>query len=92
MTMNKSQGQTLKRTLLDARDNVFAHGHLYVAMSRVTYFGNIVFYVTEDQLRNDPTIDQLVTDRIPTLLNIVYKEVIEELKYCQQNSQNRFIQ
>ena len=35
MTMNKTQGQTFKRTGLDFRRDVFSHAQLYVAMSRV---------------------------------------------------------
>ena len=33
ITVNKSQGQTLSRIGLDLRSDVFAHGHLYVALS-----------------------------------------------------------
>jgi hypothetical protein len=36
MTYNKSQGQTLHKVLLDVTTPPFAHGHLYVALSRVT--------------------------------------------------------
>lgn len=36
MTINKSQGQTLKRVGLMLPDPVFAHGQLYVGLSRVT--------------------------------------------------------
>lgn len=35
MTVNRAQGQTLKRVLLDVTKSPFAHGHLYVALSRV---------------------------------------------------------
>jgi hypothetical protein len=36
MTINKSQGQSVKHVGLDVRTPVFTHGQLYVAMSRVT--------------------------------------------------------
>ena len=36
ITVNKSQGQTLSTVGLDLRSNCFAHGQLYVALSRVT--------------------------------------------------------
>ena len=34
-TFNKSQGKTLQRAVVDVRSPVFAHGQLYVALSRV---------------------------------------------------------
>ena len=36
MTINKSQGQTLKSTRVDLRYNCFTHGRLYVACSRIS--------------------------------------------------------
>jgi hypothetical protein len=36
MTINKSQGQLVDHIGLDLRTNVFAHGQLYVALSRCT--------------------------------------------------------
>lgn len=36
MTMNKSQGQSLKHVGLDLRSSVFTHGQFYVAISRAT--------------------------------------------------------
>ena len=36
ITVNKSQGQTLRTVGLDLRSHCFAHGQLYVALSRVT--------------------------------------------------------
>ena len=36
MTMNKSQGQSLKKEGMDLHDPVFPHGQLYVGLSRGT--------------------------------------------------------
>ena len=36
MTINKSQGQSVKKVGLDLRTPVFTHGQLYVALSRCT--------------------------------------------------------
>ena len=44
MTMNKSQSQTLRRTLVDCREPPFSHGHLYVASSRVRSANDIRYY------------------------------------------------
>jgi hypothetical protein len=41
MTINKSQGQTLKHMGLDLRTPVFTHGQFYVGVSRVTSVSNI---------------------------------------------------
>jgi len=37
MTINKSQGQSVKYVGLDLRTPVFSHGQLYVALSRCTH-------------------------------------------------------
>jgi hypothetical protein len=36
LTMNKSQGQTLNKVVIDLTTPPFSHGHLYVALTRVT--------------------------------------------------------
>ena len=41
MTINKSQGQTVKHVGLDLRMPVFTHGEFYVGVSRVTLVSNI---------------------------------------------------
>ena len=41
LTINKAQGQTLNFVGVDLRENVFAHGQLYVALSRVRSAENI---------------------------------------------------
>jgi hypothetical protein len=53
--MNKSQGQKISnRMLLDVSAESFAHdGHLYVALSRITAFYNIMFFCQTSQLSDD---------------------------------------
>ena len=65
MTINKSQGQTLQNVGVWLNDPCFAHGQLYVAMSRVGSPRDIKFAIrkqagyTENQTNN-----------------VVYKEVL----------------
>ena len=47
MTVHKSQGQTLQRVGLFLSRPVFAHGMLYVALSRVTSRENLYIFVAE---------------------------------------------
>ena len=63
MSINKSQGQTVKYVGLDLRNAVFTHGQLYVAISRVTSVHNI-------KAIWDSNVETPVTK------NIVYPEVI----------------
>ena len=54
LTMNKSQGQTISnRMLLDVSADSFAHGHLYVALSRITAFYNIMIFCQSSQISDD---------------------------------------
>ena len=65
MTINKSQGQTLKYAGVWLRGDVFTHGQLYVACSRVSSPENLRF-----ALMRDCTKPQL------TAVNVVFKEVL----------------
>ena len=67
MTINKSQGQSVKNVGLDLRTSVFSHGQLYVALSRCTSANRIkVLLPANCENRRTP--------------NIVYKEVLNGLR------------
>jgi ATP-dependent exoDNAse (exonuclease V) alpha subunit len=63
MTINKSQGQTVKHVGLDLRRPVFTHGQFYVGVSRVTSKLNI-------KAIWEPNKEEAKTN------NIVYSEVL----------------
>jgi hypothetical protein len=73
MTINKSQGQSVKHVGLNLQTAVFSHGQLYVALSRCTS-GNRIKVLLPENCENR---------RTP---NIVYKEVLNGLRltceYC----------
>ena len=48
MTINKAQGQTLKRVGVYLSETCFSHGQLYVAASRVGLPAHIRFAVERD--------------------------------------------
>jgi hypothetical protein len=66
LSVNKSQGQQFERLALDITHSAFAHGHLYVALSRIRMADNIRFFVTDENLINN----------IPFTNNVVYPEII----------------
>jgi ATP-dependent exoDNAse (exonuclease V) alpha subunit len=71
MTYNKSQGQTLHKVLLDITTPPFSHGHLYVALSRVTKYSNIKLICKEDQVyQNKPFTNY------PIVWNTVYRDLL----------------
>jgi ATP-dependent exoDNAse (exonuclease V) alpha subunit len=68
-TVNKSQGQEYDTVLIDLRQETFAHGHLYVALSRVKYSDKITVLINRSQTR---TTD----DNHAMLTNILYPELL----------------
>ncbi|XP_053667906.1 uncharacterized protein LOC128718291 [Anopheles marshallii] len=67
MTINKSQGQSLHHLGLFLPRHVFAHGQLYVALSRVTSKSNIAILIANPERQDEQGV---------STKNIVYKEVV----------------
>lgn len=63
MTINRAQGQTFKKIGVDLNKDVFNHGQLYVALSRVRSWLGLQVYLTSDNL------DKIVK-------HIIYKEIV----------------
>jgi ATP-dependent DNA helicase PIF1 len=65
MTINKSQGQSLNKVGLYLPKQVFCHGQLYVAFSRVTNRDGLKILIDDDSDRPNEDMAK----------NIVYKEI-----------------
>jgi hypothetical protein len=63
VTINKAQGQSVKRVGIDLRVPVFSHGQLYVALSRATNSQNVKVILPADQEHT-------------RTINVVYPEVL----------------
>ena len=72
ITINKAQGQTLRRVLLDLTTQPFTHGHLYVACSRT---------------RNSASFFAYMHNRTMPLhaCNVVYKDLLQTNDYSDLN-------
>lgn len=72
MTINKSQGQSLKVIGLDLSTSVFAHGQLYVALSRATHPSNIFIRLPAAPAHLDNATAAFQTT------NIVYRDLLRD--------------
>lgn len=68
-TVHKAQGQELKRVLIDTTTPTFAHGQLYVALSRVRHRNAIAAFIPEEQRLQGVT----------TAENVVFVELVQLL-------------
>ena len=75
MTINKSQGQSLKCVGLYFSGQVFTHGQVYVALSRVTEREGLVIVNADKEMRYHTLIK-----------NIVYKEIFSNIQCCADNT------
>lgn len=53
LTVHRAQGQTLDKTCFDLTRHPFAHGHLYVGLSRVRKSDDIIILTTSDRIDHD---------------------------------------
>jgi ATP-dependent DNA helicase PIF1 len=66
VTVNKSQGQTIKKLGFYIDSPLFSHGHLYTAMSRVTNPKNLKIMLEKKKYKNRNGF---------FINNVVFKEV-----------------
>ncbi|VDP25960.1 unnamed protein product [Heligmosomoides polygyrus] len=52
MTINKSQGQSFSKVGIALHDPIFAHGQLYVALSRTRSSGGVIIEALKNLMRN----------------------------------------
>jgi len=72
LSVNKSQGQEEESVLLDLRNQLFSHGHLYVALSRVRDASKIAIFTKKNSTVLGPN-----GESIAIATNIVYPELLE---------------
>ncbi|XP_076908503.1 uncharacterized protein LOC143565407 [Bidens hawaiensis] len=69
MTINKSQGQSLNRVGLYLKNDVFSHGQLYVALSRVTSKKGLKILILDKYVKQTSKTTNVVFKEIFSFLN-----------------------
>jgi len=75
VTYNKCQGMTLHKVLVDTVHAPFAHGHTFVATSRVRNKHNMRFFCTQESIHDNPS----TFGTMPIVTNIVYKDLLTKI-------------
>lgn len=79
ITIHKSQGKTFDRVIIDIGRGTFAHGQVYVALSRCTSFDGIVLKkaIKKSHIRMDWRVIRFLT-------RFQYRKADERLSYAQK--------
>jgi len=75
ITYNKCQGMTLKKTLVDTIHPAFAHGHAFVATSRVRSKDGLKFFCSYSSTHPNG----FQTGDMPLMTNVVYKDLLSHI-------------
>ena len=81
VTIHKSQGKTFDKVVIDIGRGTFAHGQVYVALSRCTSFAGIILTkkITKAHIRMDWRVVQFLT-------RFQYKKADERVSYDERRS------
>ena len=70
LTIHKAQGKTLDKVIIDTNKGAFAHGQMYVALSRTRKLSDI--HITNNIKQKDIILDSRVTDFLTHLHQISF--------------------
>ncbi|HME43128.1 MAG TPA: AAA family ATPase [Syntrophorhabdales bacterium] len=79
VTIHKSQGKTFERVVIDIGRGAFAHGQVYVALSRCTNFAGITLLkqITKGHIRTDWRVSAFLT-------RFQYRKADEKVDYAEK--------